>query len=182
MTGVAVALSLAGCAGGAPLAIVDLSPAKPRATGPVRAQIQIGQPVATLDLDSERILVRDGQTLALLAGARWPQQLSSLFRARLVETFQNAGLMRSLGGGGAIAEYELDLDIRAFELDAQRQEVHVDVAARIVSLRDGRVAAVEIFSAREPVAATDPAAVTAALNRASSTVMAKIVDFVATRL
>jgi cholesterol transport system auxiliary component len=184
MTGVAVAVALAlvGCSGGASLAIVDLSPAKLRAMRPVGPQVQIGQPVATLDLDSERILVRDGQTLALLDGARWPQQLSSLFRARLVSTFQNAGLARSLGGGGARADYELDLDIRAFELDAQRQEAHVDVAARIVSLRDGRVADVEIFTAREPVASTDPATVVAALDRASSAVMAKVVAFVDRRL
>ena len=38
-------------------------------------------------------------TLALLPGGRWPQQLTSLFRARLIETFQNAGLARSIDGG-----------------------------------------------------------------------------------
>src|SRR5271165_415535 len=184
MTGaaLALALALAGCAGGASLAIFDLSSAKPPAMRPGRAQIQIAEPVATLDLDSERILVRDGQNLSLLQGIRWPQQLSSLFRARLVSTFQNAGMTRSLAGGGATADYELDLDIRAFEFDAPRSEAHVDVAARIVSLGDGRVAAVEIFTVCEPVASSDPAAVAAALDHASSTVMARIVAFVARRL
>src|SRR5271165_441758 len=136
MTGaaLALALALAGCAGGASLAIFDLSSAKPPAMRPVRAQIQI------------------------------------------------AGLTRSLAGGGATADYELDLDIRAFEFDAPRSEVHVDVAARIVSLGDGRVAAVEIFTVREPVASSDPAAVAAALDRASLMVMARIVAFVARRL
>ena len=126
--------------------------------------------------------MRDGLTLALLPGGRWPQQLSSLFRARLVETFQNAGLARSLAGGGATADYELDLDIRAFELDAAKSEAHVDVAARIVALTSGRVADVEIFTAREPVASTDAASVAAALDRASATVMTRIVAFVAARL
>ena len=126
--------------------------------------------------------MRDGLTLALLPGGRWPQQLSSLFRARLVETFQNAGLARSLAGGGATADYELDLDIRAFELDAAKSEAHVDVAARIVSLTSGRVADVEIFSAREPVASTDAASVAAALDRASAAVMTRIVAFVAGKL
>ena len=126
--------------------------------------------------------MRNGLTLALLPGGRWPQQLSSLFRARLVETFQNAGLARSMSGGGASAEYELDLDIRAFELDAVKSEAHVDVAARIVALTSGRVADVEIFTAREPVASTDAASVTAALDRASATVMTRIVAFVAGKL
>jgi cholesterol transport system auxiliary component len=176
-----VALALAACAS-SPSTIYDLTAARPPAARPFLAQIQIGQPVATLDLDSERILVRDGLNLSLLPGGRWPQQLSSLFRARLVQAFQNAGLARSLAGDGARADYELDLDIRAFELDAPTSQVHVDVAARIVALNSGRVADVEIFTAREPVASTDAAAVAAALDRASSTVMTKIVAFVAGRL
>jgi cholesterol transport system auxiliary component len=177
----AVALALAACAS-APSTIYDLTAARPPAARPFRAQIQIGQPVATLDLDSDRILVRDGLNLSLLPGGRWPQQLSSLFRARLVQTFQNAGLARSLAGDGARADYELDLDIRAFELDAPTSQVNVDIAARIVALNSGRVADVEIFTMREPVASTDAAAVAAALDRASSTVMTKIVAFVAKRL
>jgi cholesterol transport system auxiliary component len=176
-----VALALGACAS-SPSTIYDLTAARPPAARPFGAQIQIGQPVATLDLDSERILVRDGLNLSLLPGGRWPQQLSSLFRARLVQTFQNAGLARSLAGDGARADYELDLDIRAFELDAPTSQVHVDVAARIVALNSGRVADVEIFTTREPVASTDAAAVAAALDRASSTVMTKIVAFVARRL
>jgi cholesterol transport system auxiliary component len=177
----AVALALGACAS-SPSTIYDLTAARPPAARPFGAQIQIGQPVATLDLDSERILVRDGLNLSLLPGGRWPQQLSSLFRARLVQTFQNAGLARSLAGDGARADYELDLDIRAFELDAPTSQVHVDVAARIVALNSGRVADVEILTTREPVASTDAAAVAAALDRASSTVMTKIVAFVARRL
>jgi len=177
----ALALALAACAS-APSAIFDLTPARPPATRPLSAQIRIGEPVATLDLDSEHILVRDGIMLALLPGGRWPQQLSSLFRARLVETFQNAGLARSLAGDGAIADYELDLDIRAFELDAARSEAHVDVAARIVALTSGRVADVQIFGARIPVASTEVGAVVAALDRASAIVMTRIVAFVARRL
>ncbi|MBV9289046.1 MAG: membrane integrity-associated transporter subunit PqiC [Hyphomicrobiales bacterium] len=178
----ALALPLSACASGPPLTVIDLTPAKPPAARPLRAQIRLAEPVATLDLDSERILVRDGQNLALLGGVRWPQQLSSLFRARLVEAFQNAGLARFLDGGGATAEYELDLDLRAFELDATTNEAHVEVAARIVSLRDGLVTAVEILSAREPAASSDPGAVVAALNQASSIMMTKIVAFVAKRL
>ena len=178
----ALALLLSACASGPPLAVIDLTPAEPPAARPLRAQIRIAAPVATLDLDSDRILVRDGQNLALLGGVRWPQQLSSLFRARLVEAFQNAKLARFLDGGAATAEYELDIDLRAFELDAMTNEAHVEVAARIVSLRDGLVTAVEILSAREPVANSDPGAVVAALNQASSIMMTRIVAFVAKRL
>ena len=177
----ALALALGACAN-APSTIYDLTAARPPAARPLGTQIRIGDPVATLDLDSDRIVVRNGIRLALLPGGRWPQQLSSLFRARLVETFQNAGLARSLAGGGAAADYELDLDIRAFELDAATSEAHVDVAARIVALTSGRVADVQIFDARVPVASTDVGAVVAALDRASAIVMTSVVAFVARRL
>jgi len=178
----ALALLLGACTGGPPVAVIDLTAAKPPPARPLTAQIRIADPIATLDLDSDRILVRDGQNLALLQGVRWPQQLSSLFRARLIEAFQNAELTRFLAGDGATAAYELDLDIRSFELDAATNEAHVDVAARIVALQSGLVAAVEIFTVREPVAGGDPGAVAAALNRASSLAMTKIVAWVAARL
>ena len=77
----ATALSLGACASAPEPPIYDLTAAKPSSMRPFRAQIQIAQPVATLDLDSDRILVRDGLNLSLLPGGRWPQQLSSLFRA-----------------------------------------------------------------------------------------------------
>ncbi len=177
----ALALALAACAS-VPSVIFDLGAARLPATRPLGTQIRIADPFATLDLDSDRILVRDGLALALLPGGRWPQPLSSLFRARLVETFQNAGLARSLAGGAAAADYELDLDIRAFELDAARSEAHVDVAAKIVAVMSGRVVDVQIFDARAPVAATDAASVVAALDRASATVITRIVAFVARKL
>ena len=176
-----LALTLAACAG-PPLTVYDLTAARPQAARPLHAQLRIGEPVATLDLDSDRILVRDGVTLALLPDGRWPQQLSSLFRARLIESFQNAGLARSIDGGAASADYQLDLDIRAFELDAPASQVHVEVAAKIVALTSGRIVDVAIFSARAPAPSTAAGSVAAALGQASGDVMAEIVRFVARQL
>src|SRR5271166_6544335 len=172
-----LAAALAACASAPATQVYDLAAAEPPRARPLRAQIRISQPVATLDLDSERIIVRT--TLATLPGASWPQSLSSLFRARLIASFQNAGLARYLADGGATADYQLNLDIRSFELDAQRSEVHIDVAASIVSATSGRIAAVEIFDVRAPVAATDAANVVPALGKATAAVMTKIVAFVA---
>lgn len=178
----AVALLLAACSSGPPLTIYDITPAHPPPARPLRAQIQIGQPVASLDLDSERVLVRNGLTLSTLPGARWPQQLTSLFRQRLTASFQNAGLTRSLAGGGASADYELDTDIRNFEVDAPTSEVHIDVAVRIVDLRSGRIVDVHIFTIREPVASIEAQSATAALDHAADELMAKIVAFTARTL
>ncbi len=181
MAAAALAFGLAACAS-APSTVFDLTAAHPPAARPFGAQVRFDPPVATLDLDSDRILVRNGMELALLPGGRWPQQLSSLFRARLIETFQNAGLARSIDGGAASADYALGLDIRAFELDATTSQAHVEVVAKIVALTSGRIVDVAIFSARKPVPSTGAASVVASLDEASAQVMADIVRFVSRRL
>jgi len=177
----AVALALAACAS-TPSTIYDLAAARPSSAHGLRAQIRIGQPTATADLDSDHILVRDSQTLATLAGAVWPEPLPALFRARLAQSFVNAGLGHAIDGPAANADYEVDLDIRAFEFDAETKEAHVDIAAWIVALGSGRIAADQIFTLRAPVASTGAADVAAALDQAASTVMTGIVKFVAKAL
>ena len=179
---VAVALALAACASGPAPTMYDLGAAKPPPARALRAQIRVGQPTATANLDSDRILVRDSDTLAILEGARWSESLPALFRARLAQSFQNAGLARWIDGPAATADYEVDLDIRAFELDAETKEVHVDVAAWIVSLGSGRIKADQIFTLRAPVSSTDAANVAAVMDQAASTVMTDIVKFVARTL
>jgi cholesterol transport system auxiliary component len=178
----ALALALSACASGPAPTLYDLTAASPPQARAVRAQFRVGQATATADLDGSHILVRQSQTLATLAGAAWPEPLPALFRARLTESFQNAGLARSIDGTAATANYEVDLDIRAFELDAETKEVHIDIAAWVVSLGSGRIMADQIFTLRVPVASTDTATVAAAMDQAASTVMTEIVAFVAKKL
>ena len=178
----ALALAISACASGPSGTLYDLSAARPPPAHPVRAQFRVGQATATAELDSDHILVRESQTLATLAGARWPQPLTGLFRARLAQSFQNAGLARWIDGPAATANYEIDLDIRAFEFDAETKEVHIDIAAWVVALGSGRIVADRIFTLRTPVASTDAADVAAAMDQAASTVMTQIVAFVAKTL
>jgi cholesterol transport system auxiliary component len=177
-----LALALSACSGGSPATEYDLTAATPPPTHSVRAQFRIGQATATADLDSDHILVRESQTLATLAGATWSEPLPALFRARLAQSFQNAGLARWIDGPAANANYEVDLDIRAFELDAGTKEIHVDIAAWIISLGSGRIMADQIFNVRIPVESTDAAHVAAAMDQAASSVMTEIVAFVAKKL
>src|SRR6516225_4261083 len=101
----AVALALAACASGPPPTMFDLAAATPPPARALRAQIRVGQPTATANLDSDRILVRDSDTLATLAGSRWSESLPALFRTRLSQSFQNAGLARWVDGPAATADY-----------------------------------------------------------------------------
>ncbi|MGA2492516.1 MAG: ABC-type transport auxiliary lipoprotein family protein [Roseiarcus sp.] len=178
----ALALPLAAC-GGAPLSTYDLNAAKPAPAHAFSARVRVAEPLAALDLDGDRILVRTGpHEVAALAGAKWPDRLPLIVQARLTQSFQNAGLARQVGRNpAAAADYVLDLDIRKFELDVARLRVEIDVAAKLVSASGG-VAAAEIFTADAPAASSDPATVAAAMDGALSSVMKRIVAFVATRL
>ena len=150
----------------------------------LRAQIAIREPVASLDLDGQRILVRTGpETVAYLSGAQWSDRLPTLIQTRLVQTFQNAHLLQvGRAGGGVAADYNLELDIRAFELDAKAVQADVDIAAKIVSITGGHVVAARIFKMQVPAGGTSGAQATAALNIALSAVMTQIVAFVSTAI
>ena len=182
LAALALALPLAAC-GGAPLDTYDLKAATPAPARPLGARVRVADPLAALDLDSDRILVRTGpQQMATLAGAKWPDRLPLVVQARLTQSFQNAGLAGQVGRNPAAgADYKLDLDIRKFDLDVARSRVEIDVAAKLVSASGG-VAAAEIFTADAPVASTSPPTVAAAMDGALSSVMKRIVAFVATRL
>jgi ABC-type uncharacterized transport system auxiliary subunit len=92
--------------------------------------------------------------------------------------------LHKVGGHGATtsADYDLEVDIRKFELDAAQMRVEADLAVKIVATVGGRVVAAEIFTAEGPVGSTDGATVSAALDNALSSVMRRIVAFVSTRL
>jgi cholesterol transport system auxiliary component len=179
----ALGLLLGACAG-SPVDTFDLNAAKPAPARPLRAQLRIAEPLAGVDLDSDRILVRTGpQEVATLAGAKWPDRLPLVVQSRLTQTFENANLLAQVGRRTtAAATYELDIDIRAFELDVPHSRVIVDLAAKIVTIAGGRAVASQVFTAEAPVASTGPAAVSAALDGALSSVMTQIVAFVAARI
>ena len=171
---------LAACAGEpqAPQTAFDLSPAVPHPQRPLRAQIHVLDPFAPTDLESDRILVRTGPTLAVLAGARWPAPLPVLLQTRLAESLQTAQDLK-VDDGRTAADYNLETEVRAFELDADQKQVVVEFVVKLVSARDNHIKAFKTFKTRAPVASTDPHDVTAALNGALSGIMAQIVGFVA---
>ncbi len=180
----ALGLLLASCAGGGDPDTFDLSAARPVSARQLRGQLRINEPAAGIDLDSERILVRTSpEEVATLAGAQWSDRLPLLVQSRLTQTFENANLLRQVGRRAtAAADYNLDVDIRAFELDVARSRVKIDLAVKIVAVGGGRVVAAQIFTAEAPVASTSGAAVSAALDGAFSSVLTRIVAFVSTRL
>jgi cholesterol transport system auxiliary component len=174
---------LAAACSSAPLATYDLTPASGGfAARAGRGQLAVLRPEATQPADSDRIVVRfDPQSVAYLTGAQWADKLPSLVQSRLIESFQNAHLLREVGRPGILADVSLQTSIRRFELDAARSEAVVEISAQILN-QSGRIIAGHLFSNTVPVPSQDPAAVAAALDAALTEVMRDIVIWTAPKI
>lgn len=176
-------LPLAGCGGGTTPTTYDLTAVRagegasaPR--GARGGQLLVAEPITVQALDSERILVKgaDG-AISFLGGGQWADRLPRLMQARLIQSFENLGRRAAVGrpGDRLVGDYQLNTDIRAFQVQSASGEAFVEVSARLIQDRNGRVAAARIFSARVPVSAVEAGPAAAALDRALAQVLADIV-------
>lgn len=147
-----------------------------------RGQLAVLEPTAIEPVLSDRIVVRtSAETVAYLGGAQWVDRLPRLVQARLIESFENARLLRAVGRLGIVADYSLHTEIRRFELDAARGEAVVALFARL-SGSGGEAVAARLVSASVPVQGDEPAIVAAALNAALEDVMREIVVWTARKI
>src|ERR1700724_3548355 len=155
-------LLLAACSS-APLATYDLTPAEGFAAHAGRGQLAVLLPDATLPANSDRIVVRTNpQSVAYLAGAQWADKLPSLVQSRLIESFQNAHLLRAVGRPGILADATLHTTLRRFDFDAGQGEASFQISVQLIAA-SGRVIAGGLFSANVPAPSSEPSAVAAAL-------------------
>ncbi len=169
---------LSACGGGSQRTTFDLTaPGDVGRTSGSRAQLVINEPTAVQALDSDRILVREGGALSYLPDGQWADRLPKLFQVRLIQTFENASRLGSVGrpGDRVVADLALNTDIRSFGIDTETSQAVVEVTVRLVSDRTGRVATAKGFVARVPVASISGASAAAALDRAMSQVLRDIV-------
>lgn len=146
-----------------------------------RGQLAVFEPVAIEPVLTDRIVVRSNETLATLGGAQWVDRLPVLVQTRLVQSFENARILRGVGRSGIVADYTLHTEIRRFELDSGKGEVVAEIFARL-SGASGQAVAGRLFSARIPVQGDDPATVAAALDASLKQVMREIVVWTAQKV
>ena len=121
-------LMLPGCAllgGGTPeLDTYELSAPTPdsrrRHSG---IQVLIAEPTALKALDGQNIVIKPAPgVIQYLKGAQWADRLPEVVQARLAETFQKSGRFGGVGkpGEGLAIDYQVIVDIRAFEVRVSR--------------------------------------------------------------
>jgi cholesterol transport system auxiliary component len=181
----ALALStamLGGCLGGASKDTFSLS-AAPNIRGPSakNRQILVTEPTALKALDSEQIVIRlSGVEIQYLSEARWGDRLPRLVQAKLVEAFENTGLVGGVGkpGQGLAIDFQIVTDIRAFQVETNGgTRANVEISVKLLNDRNGAVRAQQVFSASAPVQGTENRDYVAALDSAFTQVSAEIVEW-----
>ena len=175
------ALLLAGCGGGE-LASFDLAaaPATKARQGAIRGVLAVAEPNADGPLDSERIVIRTGpEQLAYLSGAKWAGSLPGLLQSKIIASFENARLIKSVVRPGGASDYSLHVDIRRFEVDVVNNQARIELSARIVSDRTGRPVAARVFSAATPAERTADGKAAEALDASLANVLRQMVSWTA---
>ena len=176
-----LAAALAGCTSliaGAPSAIYDLSAPGEPSGAEGRAQVLVPEPTTVRALDTDRIAARPTPAeYAYLPGAVWSDRLPKLLQTRLVQTLQNSGQVRAAGvpGQGLLIDYQLVVDVRAFELTPSGAVA--DFAVRLMDDSNGRVIRSRIFRIVIPVASADAGTVVLALDQAMDQAFVEIANW-----
>jgi phospholipid/cholesterol/gamma-HCH transport system substrate-binding protein len=162
-----------------PKTIYDLT--APTTFAPVKdvspAQLAVGEPTVTLQLDSQRILVVPATDRPGFSDAQWSDSIPKLVQARLVQGFENFNLARAVTrtSPDVSADQQLLLDIRSFQVGSAKGLIaEVVLTAKVVS-KDGRVLGSKIFAQQAALSELNPATAAAAINEAFGKAAADIV-------
>jgi cholesterol transport system auxiliary component len=176
----ALALSACGGLGGQAPPTFDLSAPQTltKARGSPRGQLVVVEPTALSVLNTDRIVIRTQGEIAYLSRAQWSDRLPRLMQSRIVEGFENGSRLRAVGtpGDKLAADYQLVTEVRAFHVSVSSEPMaEVEISAKVVSDRAGRVLAAKVFRASVPAASTEGPDAVVALDEAFRRVITDLV-------
>ncbi len=173
---------------GPPPETFDLAgPQSVKVGGGTAAQILVPEPSALKVLDSERIVVAKGSKITYYPDAQWPDRLPKLLQSRTIEAFERSHKARAVGrpGQGLSIDYQVVTEIRAFEYRSDGDSggtAHIEIAAKILDDRNGRVVANRVFTGEAPVTKDNAAAVVKGMDGAMTKVLIDLVRWTITRI
>jgi len=188
VTAVLACAVLGGCGGVTiPPATFDLRPPRVMtvtAPKPARFQLVVNEPSAVRSLGTNRILVKpDPEQVTYYKGAAWSDQLPRLVQARMVQAFQNAGLVRAVGSRADRLDADLELasQLNAFQVEINQGDAtaHVSLYVKVIDGKRGRMVASRAFETRVPTSYNNATVMVASLNEAFDSVMRDVVPWVA---
>ena len=182
---VLLAGGLAACSTPAPSTFDLTAPSDVRAARGSGAQLVVAAPTALQVIDSDRIMVRGrAGEVSYLPGVQWADRLPSLVQTRLIQTFENAHRIGSVGrpDDKIVPDATLVTEIRSFEIDASAgATARVEISAKLVGESTGRIRAARLFSAGVPAAGLTGPQASAALDQALHEVLRDVVAWASPR-
>ena len=176
-----LSLLLASCGGGAAKNDTFGLSSVPDVTGPTARgqQILVPEPSALKALDSDQIVIRPSLAeIQYLSRSQWNDRLPKFVQAKLVQAFENTGVVGGVGkpGEGLAIDFQVVTDIRAFEVRTDGPDTAVvELSVKIVNDRNGTVRAQKVFRGSAPVGGAGNPAFVMALDAAFAGVTADIV-------
>jgi cholesterol transport system auxiliary component len=181
---VGVTIVVAACGGATAVPTYDLiAPHEFGQIRPARGLLAVAVPSALQTLDTEKIVVEPSPGVVTYASdAQWSDRLPRLLQARIVEAFENSTRIRTVArtGDRVSADAQLVTDIRTFSI--QGGNAVVEISAKIISERGGRIAAARVFIGRLPAPSANGAGAASALNDALSIVLVDLVRWTSTKI
>jgi phospholipid/cholesterol/gamma-HCH transport system substrate-binding protein len=148
----------------------------------IDAQLVVNDPAAVLLFDTQKVLVRpDAPHDPTFETARWSDSLPKLIQAKVVQSFENAKYFSAVSRptDGANADYQLLIEIRAFDIETTGQtEAVVELSAKVLG-NNGRVIGSNVFRTAIPTKVSDASAAAAVLNQAFGQVATDLVAWTA---
>lgn len=179
-----LAVLVAACAAARPpSAFYDLSARATPGEGKARlsTQVLVPEPRAIRALDTDSIAVRPSpQTLSYYGNVQWADRLPKLVQVALVQSLEDSGRVRAVGlpGEGLLINYQIPIEIRAFELRTDgASRAFVEIAAKILNDSNGRVVASRVFTAEARAASDEVGPAVAALDQALKQVLDELVPW-----
>jgi len=180
LTALGLGVLVTGCASSAPSAYYSIGAAdvgglRGRSS---RVQVLVATPRALKALDTSYIaVVERGPVYTYFPNAAWADTLPNVVQLKLVETLQNTDRLRGVGvpGDGLLIDYQLQTEIRAFELNvAGANRGVVEIYARVVNDRNGRTVANKVFRAETPSGSTSVDKAVEAMNASADRVFTEM--------
>ncbi|CAM3626436.1 hypothetical protein CCOS865_00038 [Pseudomonas reidholzensis] len=153
-----------------------------RSATPLDWSLRLNKPLASEVLAGPRIaVIAQGDIISGYQGARWSDPVPLLVRNRLLDGFQRDGRVQRLSADDSNlqADYELAGELQAFQSEYRAGAVDVVIRydARLVQGRSQRILASRRFEVRQPLAASEVAAVVTGFGAASDQLVAQLVDW-----
>lgn len=165
---------------------IQTAPQFSQPIAPVSWQLVIDEPTASTALDTDRILVRPGNSeIKYFAGARWSERVPRLIQSQLLRGFDKSGAIVGVGRQaiGLHGDYELQGELTSFDTvysGATTPTVAIVVNFKIVRQPGEIIIASRNFEQKERATAPSLAAITTSFGDALSTIVSQAVPWTLT--